>query len=149
MRFPWDKPKPVTSTRIPLSNVFAGILFDGHTGEILEMNRLAHANLRYRQGELYGMELEDALVPARLRKSHREFRRLFMLDPQPRPMGADRVVTILKSDKDGRHAGQEGYEETPVRTWVGLQPTEDGNVLAVFVLPDEESMVPADAKAEH
>ena len=92
-------------------------------GEIVRLNRLAESTFGYSASELQGRPVE-VLIPARYRGGHTGFRRGFMAETKPRPMGAGRDLSGLR--KDG--------SEFPVE--IGINPVETGEgpmVLSVIL----------------
>ena len=87
------------------------MVLSDRAGKIVMVNTQAERVFGYSRAELVGQPVE-MLVPERFRTHHPEWRKAFLADPQPRPMGTGRDLYGLK--KDG--------SEFPVE--IGLNPIE-------------------------
>lgn len=100
----------------------AMVMVDGE-GRIVLANAQAERVFGYSRAELLGQPVE-LLVPERFAAAHPSFRRSFLADPHPRPMGSGRDLYARRRDGS----------EFPVE--IGLTPIESGDgfmVLAAIV----------------
>lgn len=91
---------------VDLGNPLAAVLFDSSpdgivivdaAGAIVLANRQAHEMLRYADGELVGLSV-DELVPARARPTHTADREAFHANPHTRPMGVGLDLSARRRD---------------------------------------------------
>ncbi|HUI72530.1 MAG TPA: PAS domain S-box protein, partial [Spirochaetia bacterium] len=113
--------------RLVVERAPMGLMIVNREGRVVLANAQAERQFGYSRSELMGSPIED-LIPERVRQHHREYRREFLADPQPRAMGKGRDLFGLR--KDGT--------EFPVE--IGLTPIEmsDGTHVMASIIDISE-----------
>jgi two-component system, cell cycle sensor histidine kinase and response regulator CckA len=109
--------------RLLSETVPMGILISDERGKIVHVNAQALRMFGYERGELIG-EIVEALVPERLRHSHRLQRSGFMKEPDTRPVGLD--MDLFGRRKDGT--------EFPVEISLGPLVTKEGVLISTTIV---------------
>jgi two-component system, cell cycle sensor histidine kinase and response regulator CckA len=109
--------------RLLSETVPMGILISDERGKIVHANAQALHMFGYERGELMG-EIVDALVPERLRHSHRLQRSGYMKEPDTRPMGLG--MELFGRRKDGT--------EFPAEISLGPLVTKEGVLISTTIV---------------
>lgn len=100
-----------------------GIIITNMDGEIVMVNNMAEELFGYKRQEMVGETIE-LLVPGRNRNQHKDYRKDYARNPEPRPMGRGRDLYGRK--KDG--------EEFPVEISLNSFSTEEGHFIISYVI---------------
>lgn len=123
MRDVTDRIKKEEQFRLVVEAVPNAIILVNSKGEITLINKQAEIEFGYTPEELIGEKME-ILIPSRYRKKHPERRDSYLINSEPRAMGAGRSLYALRKD------------ETEFPAEIGLNPIEisqEPHVLASII----------------
>jgi diguanylate cyclase (GGDEF)-like protein/PAS domain S-box-containing protein len=94
-----------------------------NAGHIVEWNRAAEQTFGWRRSQVVGRTLDEVIIPARLRRAHRQGLRRFMVSGETYMIGTRREVPALHRD---------GHEFT-VEVSLSAEAVDDGYVFNAFI----------------